>query len=92
MIKLRTQESTILSNTDACLLWKVFNKIDIDGELMIHRDEVEKVLENFMKAIGTPWTSGPMENYSTEERWTFWNFLECIESKYIKSSPKRLVQ
>ena len=87
--KVRSPEHRILSGADTFLLLRIFNKIDIQGDLVIHKEEVASILESFMKAIGTPWTPVPMDNFSTAEFWTFWKLLECLETKYIQSTPQR---
>eukprot|EP00795_Rhopilema_esculentum_P015571 gene15571-6838_t len=90
--KVRSQQDRILSGEDTFLLLKAFNKVDIYGNLVIHKEEVEKMLESFMKAIGTPWTPGPMENFYSADFWTFWKLLKCLETKYIQSSPRSLYE
>ena len=87
--KARSEEGKIISSPESSKLWKVFKKVDIDGQLQIHKDEAAKILENFVQAMGTPWTPVPMDDYSEKEEWTFWDLLECIEQKYIQSTPRR---
>eukprot|EP00794_Sanderia_malayensis_P014302 gene14302-15790_t len=89
--KVRPNDGRVLDCEHTLCLLKVFNKIDIDNELVIHKDEARIVIEYLMTESGITFDPSAMESYSASDHWTFWNLLECIEKKYIADTLKRYV-
>ena len=80
-----------LSDEELFIVWQSFNKINIDNDsVQIDIEEAANFLEEFMKSMGTPWTRGPLDDFVDGKiKLTFWEFVECLESKYIIKAPKR---
>lgn len=80
-----------LTDEELFTVWQAFNKIILnDDTCQIDIEEAAIFLEEFMKSMGTPWTRGPLDDYVDGKiKLTFWKFIECLESKYIITAPKR---
>ena len=88
--KERPVSSTLFSSEEVFRLWQVFKKVDVDGCITIDKEEAAIIFEDFMQAIGTPWSQGPLDDFCANSLvMDFWTFVECFETKYIKSMPRR---
>jgi len=89
----KTFDKKILSDSELFMIWQAFNKINIDNTVTIDVEEAAIFLEEFMKAMGTPWTKGPLDDSANgKTELTFWEFINCIENKYIINTPKRYIR
>ncbi|XP_066934419.1 switch-associated protein 70-like [Clytia hemisphaerica] len=78
-----------LTDNELFMIWQAFNKINIDNTVNIDIEETALFLEEFMTAMGTPWTRGPLDDFANGKiKLTFWEFIDCLENKYILSTPK----
>ena len=81
-----------LTDNELFMIWQAFNKINIDNTVNIDIEEAALFLEEFMTAMGTPWTRGPLDDFANGKiKLTFWEFIDCLENKYIHNTPKRFV-
>lgn len=82
-----------LTDDELFVAWQAFNKINIDNDsVLIDIEEAVVFLEEFMKAMGTPWTKGPLDDFADGKiKLSFWELIKCLESKYINKAPKRFV-
>ena len=82
-----------LTDEELFTVWRAFNKINLNNDAcVIDIEEAVIFLEEFMKSMGTPWTRGPLDDFVDGKiKLTFWEFIECLESKYIITAPKRSV-
>lgn len=88
----KSSSSKTLSDDELFKLWQAFNKINIDNTVLIDIEEAALLLDEFMKAIGTPWTRGPLDAAADGKiHLTFWELVDCLESKYLHKTPKRNV-
>ena len=86
----KTFTKKILDDNELFALWQAFNKINIDSTTTIDIEEAALLLEEFMKATGTPWTQGQLDDFANGRlKLTFWELIDCLESRYIVNSPKR---
>lgn len=86
-------EKKILNDNELFALWQAFNKINVDSNLTIDIEEAAIMLEEFMKATGTPWTQGQLDNFADGKiGLTFWELIECLEKRYIANAPKSVYE
>ena len=79
----------VLSERSAFKQFLVFNILDIEETSKVEKEEIGIILEKFMHAMGRVWDPKPLHEFCEEEVLTFWQYLECLEKKYIPGNDKR---
>ena len=79
----------LLSEKEAHDQWLIFNILDIDSLSRVDKEELAIVLEKFSQAMGKIWDPKSLLEFCPELEMTFWQYLECLQKKYIQGSGKR---
>ena len=87
----KSTDSKILTDDELFSLWQAFNKLVNEGTISIDIEEAALLIQEFMHAIGTPWTKGPLDDFTDKLSLTFWELVSCLETKYILTTPKRYI-
>lgn len=78
-----------LSEDAAFKQFLVFNILDIEEMAKVEKEEIAIILEKFVHAMGKGWDPKPLQEFCKEDNLlTFWQYLECLEKKYIPGNEK----
>ena len=67
----------------------VFNVLDIEETSKVNKEEIGIILEKFAHAMGRVWDPKPMEEFCEGEEMTFWEYIQCLEEKYLPGNNQR---
>ncbi|KAK3751516.1 hypothetical protein QZH41_019089, partial [Actinostola sp. cb2023] len=81
----------MLAENETFKQWMLFNILDIDETSTVHKEELGLLLEKVCHAMGKVWNPALLSDFSDIEELTFWQYLECLEKKYLVGSDKRQV-
>ena len=79
----------MLTEDQAYKQWLIFNILDIDEVSKVDKEEISILLQKFLHAMGKVWDPNPLHEFCPEQEMTFWQYLECLEKKYIPGNDKR---
>ena len=78
-----------LSEAAAFKQFLLFNILDIEKTSKVEKEEIGIILEKFAHAMGRGWDPNPLWEFCEGEVMTFWQYLQCLEEKYIPGNNKR---
>ena len=87
--KFLSSHDHLLTEKEAFHQWLVFNILDIDQSSKVHKEELGIILQMFAHGVGKAWDAKPLEEFCEEDELTFWQYLECLETKYMPGNDKR---
>ena len=67
----------------------IFNILDLEETSKVEKEEIGIILEKFVHAMGRVWDPKPLWEFCEGEVMTFWQYLQCLEEKYISENNKR---
>ena len=80
----------LFSEDNLFKLWQIFNKLTIKSDT-INIEEAALFLHSYMTAIGNEWDRKALDEFTQKNDLTFWDLINCFETKYIHETPQRYV-
>lgn len=66
----------------------IFNVLDIEGISKVEKEEIGIILEKFVHAMGRVWDPKPLMEFCEGDVMTFWQYLKCLEEKYVPGNTR----
>ncbi|XP_074624495.1 switch-associated protein 70-like isoform X1 [Acropora palmata] len=89
--KFQKSGSHLLSFDAAFKQFIIFNILDIEETSKVEKEEIAIVLEKFVHAMGQVWNPKPMQEFCEGDVMTFWQYIQCLEEKYIFGNDPSVV-
>lgn len=81
--------SHLLSFDAAFKQFIIFNILDIEETSKVEKEEIAIILEKFEHAMGQVWNPKPLQEFCEGDVMTFWQYIQCLEEKYIFGNDPR---
>lgn len=81
----------VLSEDAVFKQFLVFNVLDIEETSKVNKEEIGIILEKFAHAMGRVWDPKPMEEFCEGEEMTFWEYIQCLEEKYLPGNNQSVI-